>query len=200
MRRKLLLILGSSATAAAVLGLGANAALAATWTVSNGGTNLGATQSGNATMKDVTTSNTLTCTSGTAKVTIANGTGLSGTGIGTIPSITYGGCTGPLSISFSVTQVGTWNLNASSYSGGVTTGTVSNIDAKLSGLLCTAEVTGTASSTYTNSTGTLAVSRDGNLLTVKSASCLGVLNKNDVVAYTGSDKLNNTPYVKITSP
>jgi hypothetical protein len=199
MRKHMLKLAGATAAVGAVLALSVGTAMAATtFTVTNGGTNLPATQVG--TSKMVDGSSTLSCTGGTGKVTIANGTGLSGTGIGTIPSITYSGCTGPLSISFTVTQVGTWTLNAASYAAGVTTGTITNVDAKLSGSLCTAEVTGTVTATYTNATGTLAVSPDGNLLTVKSASCLGVLKAGDVVKYTGSDKLNNTPYVSITSP
>jgi hypothetical protein len=199
MRTRMLKLAGATATVAAVVALGAGVALAApTFTVTNGGTNLPATQVGSSTLVDG--SSTLTCTGGTGKVTAANGTGLSGTGLATLSSVTFSGCTGPFSITFTVTPVGTWSLNAANSAGGTTTGTITNVDAKLSGTLCTAEVTGTVDASYVNSTGTLTVSPDGSLLTVKSASCLGVLNKGDVVKYNGKDKLNNTPYISISSP
>jgi len=190
---------GASAAAATVLALAASPALAApTFTVTHGGTNLPATAQGTFTMVDG--SNTFTCTAGTFKVTIPNGTGLSGAGIGTIPAIAFGGCTGPLSISVTVTLVGTPTINIVSISGGVVIGTITGVDLKLSGTLCTAEITGTVDFSYNSSTGVFTISPDGNLLTVKSASCLGVLNKGDVVKLNGSFKLKNAPFVDITSP
>jgi hypothetical protein len=195
----MLKLAGATATVAAVVALGAGVALAApTFTVSNGGTNLPATQVGSSTLVDG--SSTLTCTSGTGKVTATNGSGKSGTGLATLSSVTFGGCTGPFGIAFTVTPVGTWTLNATSSSGGTTVGTITGVDAKLSGTLCTAEVTGTVDASYNNTSGTLTVSPDGTALTVKSASCLGVLNKGDSVKYNGADKLNNTPFITITSP
>ncbi len=199
MRKHMLKLAGATATIAAVVGLGAGTALAATtFTVTNGGANLPATQQGNATLVDG--SSTLKCTGGTGKVTIANGSGQSGTDLAQLSSVTFSGCTGPLSITFTVSPVGTWELNAASSSGGTTTGTISNVKANLSGTLCTATVAGTVDASYSNSTGTLTVSPDGNLLTVTSASCLGVLKAGDVVKYNGADKLNNTPYIQISSP
>lgn len=99
-----------------------------------------------------------------------------------------------------MTQVGTWPINAIWYSSGVTTGTITNVDVKISGSLCTAEVAGTVSFTYINSTGILAVSPDDSLLKVKSASCLGVLNTDDVIDFTGSFQDETSPFLQITSP
>jgi len=199
MRKHMLKLAGATAAVAAVVALGAGTALAATtFTVANGGTNLPATQQGNATLVDG--SNTLKCTGGTGKVTATNGSGKSGTNIAQLSSVTFSGCTGPLSITFTVAPVGTWALNAVASSGGTTTGTISNVKANLSGTLCTATVAGTVDASYVNSTGTLTVSPDGSLLTVTSASCLGVLKAGDVVKYNGVDKLNNTPFITITSP
>jgi hypothetical protein len=190
---------GASATAATVLALAASPALAAaTFTVTHGGTNLPATAQGAFTLADG--GNTFSCTAGTFKVTIPNGTGLSGTGIGTIPGISFGGCTGPLGISVTVTLVGTPTINIVSITGGVVTGTITGVDLKLSGTLCTAEITGTVDFSYTSATGVFTISPDGNLLTVKSASCLGILNTGDVVKLNGSFKLKNTPFIDITSP
>ena len=204
MRIHKLNLAGAVATVAAVVALGAGTAwAAATWTVANGGAGLPFTQVGTSTMKDTSTGDTLSCTGGSGTINIPNGAGLNGNGIGSIATIGFTGCTGPLSISFTVTPGSTlWTLNAFSYdnSTGITDGTITNVDAKLAGVLCTAEITGTVDASYKNSTGTLVVSPNGNLLTVKSATCLGVLKAGDVVQFNGTYRLNNTPYVQITSP
>jgi hypothetical protein len=199
MRMHMLKLASATATIAAVVALGAGTALAATtFTVTNGGTDLAATQQGSSTLVDG--SSTLTCTGGSGDVTIKNGSGQSGTDLAQLSSVAFSGCTGPFGIAFTVSPVGTWELNAASSSGGTTTGTVVDVDANLSGTLCTATVTGTVDASYNNTTGTLTISPDGSLLTVKSASCLGVLNKGDTVKYNGADKLKNTPYISISSP
>jgi hypothetical protein len=199
MSKNWLRLAAASAAAATVLALGTVPALAATtFTVANGGMNLPAAAQGNFTLVDGT--NTFTCPAGAFKVTILNGIGLSGIGIGTIPAISFGGCTGPLSINVTVTPVGTPKINAVSITGGIVSGTITGVDLKLSSTLCTAEITGTVDFSYNSGTGVFTISPDGNLLTVKSASCLGILNTGDVVKLNGSFKLKNTPYIDITSP
>src|SRR5438067_6834916 len=88
---------------AAVLGLAAGPALAATtWTVSPGGS-ISAT-AGTTTLKDTGTGTTLNCSSSAAKGTVKSGSGLAGAGIGSITSLTFSGCTGPLGLTFTVTS------------------------------------------------------------------------------------------------
>ena len=183
MYKKMIAILGSAATAAALLSLGSNAAMATTFTVSPAGA-VTATQSGNSTLKDNTTNNTLTCTGGGAKATLSASS--NGSPIGTIGTLTYSGCTGPLNLSFKVTANSLpYNLNVTSFNSGtgVSTGTITGINAALSGPGCTATVKGTVDASYSNSTGNLTVSPDGSALTVTAASCFGIIATGNVVNY-----------------
>jgi hypothetical protein len=183
MYRKMIAIFGSAATIAAVLGLGSNAAMATTYTVSPAGA-VTATQSGSSTLKDVATNNTLTCTGGGGKATLSASS--NGSPIGTISALTYSGCTGPLSLSFKVTANSLpYDLNVTSYnsSTGVSSGTITGINASLSGFACTATVKGTVDASYSNSTGNLTVSPDGSALTVTAANCLSIVAAGNVVDY-----------------
>jgi hypothetical protein len=174
-----------------------------TWTVTPGGQSTGTAT--NVTLKDMSTGSTLTCASSTAQATVQSGSGLSGTGIATVTSSTYTSCTGPLGLSFSV-DTGTvdYQLNASSYADGVTTGTLSGITASMSGLLCSASVAGatastpgTVNGTYTNSTATLAVT-GGDLHIWNVSGCFGLINSGDAVSITANYALS--PGQTITSP
>ena len=177
--------------------ISATSALAATYTITNGGTAL-SFKAGTTTLKDTTSDNTLTCTSSSSTADIATGSN-NGSPLGTVTALSFSSCTGPLDISFTVTPTGLpYKLDATSSSGGVTDGTMA-VSASLSGTLCTATVSGTVDGTYTNSTHTLAVSPDGKLLTVTSASCLGVISKGDVVDFNGSYvEQGSGPYLSIT--
>jgi hypothetical protein len=109
------------------------------------------------------------------KGTLKSGSGLSGTAIGTITGTTFTTCTGPLGLTFTVKQVGTWNLSITSNSGGTSVGNISNVDATLSGPLCSATVKGAADATYVNSTGGLTlkpVSGSGHTLTAGSPAAV----------------------------
>jgi hypothetical protein len=44
------------------------------------------------------------------------------------------------------------------------------------------------------------VSPNGELLTVKSATCEGWLNAGEAVEFNGTYRLNKTPYVLLSSP
>jgi hypothetical protein len=190
MRKSLTKVLLSGAVAAtAVLAFSVTPAFAATtYTVAPGGAYTGS--AGTTTFTDSTTGSTLTCKSGTAAGTLKNGAGLSGTGIGTITSTTFTTCTGPLGITFTVKQVGTWSLNLTAYASPISTGYISGIDATLSGSLCSATVTGSADATYSNSTGVLTlkpVSGSGHTLTVSNVNgCLGLLNNGNTSTFNGA--------------
>lgn len=218
MRRKIAKLVVGGGVLAAALSI-AMPAYAATWTVSGGTSWTAALSSGTtATLTDTTSSTSFQCTVSTAAGTIKNGTGLSGTALGSITSSTFGNsthkCTGPLGSTGTAAQKAgtTENVDAISYSGGVTTGDVSNIDVilSISDLLgsCTAEVTGTANATYTN-TGTLLSFTNAGTLTVKSATgtgCAGVIKAGDHASYsTGTAGhgyvVSDSPGpLKITSP
>lgn len=197
MRTRLVqVVLAGTAAATAALSLSAlpASAVTTTFSVSPGGSYSGS--AGTTTLKDTTSDNTLTCTSATAAGTLKSGSGLSGTDIGTITSTTFNKCTGPLKLTFTVKQSGTWDVNITSNSGGVSTGFISNVSATLSGSGCTATVTGEADATYSNSTGVLTlapVSGSGHVLTVASASgCLGVINTGDTTTFSGAYTISPT--------
>ncbi|ROO86781.1 hypothetical protein EDD29_4361 [Actinocorallia herbida] len=202
MRKSSSAMLVAAAAAAGVVCVGAPA-FAATWTVTPGGA-VTAT-AGTTTLKDVTSGATLTCTSSTTDATVQSGTGLSGTAIATITNVNFTSCKGPLGIKFNVVNNGvSYQLNAVSYASGVTTGTLDNVTATMSGLLCSASVGGTTATTpgsvngtYTNSTGVLAVS-GGNLHVWNVSGCFGLLHNGDAVTYTANYTL--APTLTITSP
>src|SRR5215467_8814687 len=130
------------AATAAVVGLSAAPAFAATWTVKPGGAITA--KAGTTTLKDNNTGNTLTCASSSGKGSVKKGSGLSGTGIGSITALAFSTCKGPLGLTFTVhTSAFPWHLNAVSFSSGVTTGTITHIHATLSGPGCSATVDGT---------------------------------------------------------
>ncbi|WP_335982679.1 hypothetical protein [Streptomyces sp. CA2R106] len=197
----------TGAAFAAALGLAISPASAAgTWTVTGGGAFTGT--STNTVLKDTATGTTLTCKTSTATGTAANTTGASGTGIASIASVAWTSCSGPLGITFTVTADGTpWALNAVSYSGGVTTGTLTGVKAHISGLGCTATFAGASSTTaatldvtYTNSTHDLKVLGTGNLHAYNvSGTCLGLINSGDATTYSGDYTVSPTT-LQITSP
>ncbi|GAA1683840.1 hypothetical protein GCM10009765_36480 [Fodinicola feengrottensis] len=181
----------------------APAQAAPTWSVtgSPGGTLSGA--AGTTTLTDGGV--VLKCTSSTAGGTIANGTGLPGTNIAQITSITFVHCTGPAGLTFTVTQSGVWALNAVNYASGVTQGTITNVTAALSGPGCAATVSGSVAGTYTNSTAVLNVDPTlnaalGTQLTVSGASgCFGLIHNGDHPTFSGAYTITpNT--IAITSP
>src|SRR5262245_46169215 len=96
-----------SAALAGVLALPASPALAATnigvaatWTVKPGGAITA--KAGVTTLKDTKTGSTLSCKTSSGKGTVKSGSGLSGTGIGSITALSFSTCTGPLGLTFTV--------------------------------------------------------------------------------------------------
>jgi len=199
-------VLLATAAAAATIGLGASQALAATWTVKPGGAITGT--SGTTTLKDTSTGSVLTCKSSKATGTVKSGSGLSGTGIGSIKTATFSTCTGPLGLTFTVTTGHLpWHLNAVSYSSGVTHGTITGIHATLSGSGCSAVVDGTGatanngkvSGTYTNSTHQLKIlTTGGNLHVYNVSGCAGLINSGDSTTFSATYAI--APGQTITSP
>jgi hypothetical protein len=201
MRKQLGRAILAAGTVVAALGLAIPAALASgTWTVS-GGPNF--TGHGTVTLTDVTTKVSFTCTI-TLAGTVTNQTHSTNTAIGRITTVTLSNCTGPPGST--VTGSGTMGtINASSYSGGVTTGTITNVDLVLAitSILgrCTAAVKGTAGITYTNSSGLLRFTTSGDSLTGAASSCPGI-SMGDAWTITGSVTLTGSPVnpVQVSQP
>jgi hypothetical protein len=197
-----IVVMGAAATA--VIGLSSAPAFSATtFTVKPGGAITA--NAGKTTLKDKNTGSTLSCASSSGKGSLKKGSGLSGTGIGSISALTFSTCTGPLGLTFTVKTTNLpWKLNAVSFSSGVTSGTITGIKATLTGPSCSASVAGaTASSTgtvnvkYSNSTGKLTTS-GGNLHVFNVNGCAGLINSGDATTFTGSYAIS--PKQTITSP
>jgi len=210
MRKRLTAILVSGGAAAAI-GLGTTAALAssinATWTVSPGGS---ITSSGSGQVKDSTTGTTAKCTSISLNGTLKSGSGLSGTGLGSVTSASFSGCTiGTIGVNVAVHGL-PWSLNALKYNStsGVTTGNVKGIDLVATTTGCSATLDGTAAGanngvtgiTYTNSTGKIKLTSGSgaNLHSWGVVGCFGLVNNGDVQKASGT--LTVTPMQKISSP
>jgi hypothetical protein len=200
----------TGAATALVIGVSTSAALAvnATWTVKPGGAITA--KAGTTTLTDTTTHQAVVCTSSSTKATLKKGSGLSGTGIGSITSVSFSNCTGS-GFTFTVTPGHLpWHLNATSFNktSGVTTGTITGIHSALSVPgLCSAVVDGTGGSanngmvkiTYTNSTGKLKVlPTGGNLHVYNVKGCAGLINSGDASTFTGTYTVS--PKQTITSP
>jgi hypothetical protein len=177
-------------------------ASAATWTVTPGGPFTGS--AGLTKLKIQETGVQLQCNSASAAGTAKSGSGLSNP-LATLPplGVKFNTCSGPFGLSFTVQHVGTWNLNGVTYNAatGVTTGTLSNITANITGPGCNATVTGTVNVTYTNSTHKLAVLPNYTLLVSfvsSSANCLGLIVQGNHASFDGVFTIS--PALVVTSP
>jgi len=170
--------------------LGATTVLAAaTWTVRPGGPV--SMKSGKLILTDTATGAALTCPSTALSGTLKSGSGLPGTGIGSITTVHPLFCPTPQGISFTLRARDLpWHLNVSSYNAttGVVTGSLSHLQVGVSGTACTAVIdgmSGTASDgtvrvSYTNSTGRFrSRTTGGNLHFYHVRGCAGLLNTGD---------------------
>lgn len=202
-------ILFTGGATALAVGASAGVALAVTITfsISPGGSI--SASAGKTTLKDVKTGSVLSCTSSKSTGTLKKGHGISGANLGSITKLTFSGCTGPLGLTFTVSNSNfPWTLSGTSYNAtsGVTTGTITGIKSHLSGPSCSANVAGSTASTpgkvkitYTNSTHKLKVLASGGTLHVYSVKgCAGLINSGDATQFTGTYTVS--PAQKITSP
>jgi len=199
------LIAGSAAVLAATLG--ATAAFAATtWTIKPGGA-ISSTAT-NVHFRDTMTGSIFTCTSVAFSGTLKSGSGLPGSGAGSISAATFTNCTGPLGVTFAITPKDLpWHLNLSSYSGGVAMGSISHMQIMLGGPSCQSLISGTSATannghvrfSYADGTGRLTtLTTGGNLHFYNVMGCAGLFNTNDPLTVSGTFPLN--PKQKITSP
>jgi hypothetical protein len=199
------LMAGSAAVLAATLG--ATAAFAATtWTIKPGGA-ISSTAT-NVHFRDTTTGSIFTCTSVAFSGTLKSGSGLPGSGAGSISAATFTNCTGPLGVTFAITPKDLpWHLNLSSYSGGVAMGSISHMQIMLGGPSCQSLISGTSATannghvrfSYADGTGRLTtLTTGGNLHFYNVMGCAGLFNNNNPLTISGTFPLS--PKQKITSP
>jgi len=212
MRRRLLGILAAGALTAAVAVMGAGPANAATWTVgptppTGPFTFTGA--AGQTLLTDTTTGTQLTCTSSTATGNAIRGSGQPGAGIAKITGTTFSNCTGPLGISFTVLHSGTWLLNAVTPTATGADGTITAIQARLSGSLCSATVSGSVPAKFVNSNTATPPSQaqlqvlptNPGTLTISNVSgCFGLIRNGDKASFRGTYNITNPVPLRITSP
>lgn len=166
MKRPHARILVTAAAAASAVGLAVAPASAATWTVSPANTSITATQSGNTVMSSGSAK--ITCTGGSITGSTSNGANAV---LATIGSGSESGCKDSVvGASWTITLSG-GTLTGSSYSNGVTTGTISGVTAKASSSVCSFTASGSLNGTYTNSSGTLSIT--GGSLTLSNVSGFG---------------------------
>jgi hypothetical protein len=191
-----------------VIGVGIGVALAVTAVpeidVSPGGAITAS--AGTTTLTDSNTGAVLTCASSSSSGSLnAEGDPT----LGSITALSFSNCTGPLGLTFTVTNSGfPWKLTASAFSSstGVTTGKISGIKSHLSGPSCSADVAGTTATTpgtvkatYTNSSGVLKVLTTGGTLHVYNVSgCAGLINSGDATTFSGSYTISPKQTVKAT--
>jgi hypothetical protein len=196
------------ALTASVAAASPGASAARTWTVKPGGSITGTAL--NPTLKDTATGTSLTCKTLNAAGKAKSGSGLTGTGIASLTSISFKTCTGPAGITFTVTPGHLpWKLNANSYNAatGVTKGVITGAHGSLSGPGCSAVVDGTSATagngtvagTYTNSKHQLkTLTTGGNLHIYKVSGCFGLIRDGDPATLSGTATI--TPAQTITSP
>ena len=202
-------ILITGAATAATIGASAGVALAVaiTFTISPGGAITAS--AGTTKLTDTNTGSVLQCTSSSSSGTLKSGSGISGTNIGSITKLTFSNCTGPLGLTFTVTNSGfPWTLHGTAFNAtsGVTTGNITGIKSTLTGPSCSASVAGATATTpgkvkvtYTNSTHKLKVVAGGGTLHVWNVSgCAGLINSGDATTFVGTYTVS--PAQTITSP
>ena len=204
--RRILLTGGATALAVGV-SAGVALAVAITFSISPGGAITA--KAGTTKLHDVNTNQNLQCTSSTSSGTLKSGHGISGTNLGSITKLSFSNCTGPLGLTFTVTNSGfPWTLSGTSFNAGTgtTTGFINGIKSHLSGTGCSADVAGATATakgkvkvTYTNSTHKLKVlASGGNLHVFNVNGCAGLINSGDATQFTGTYTV--TPAQTITSP
>jgi hypothetical protein len=209
-RRRVLLLAGCAATlAVAVSPAAPSAASAAGWSVSPGGPVTG-DQSGKVTIADTVTGKSVVCRSTAAAGSFQPGTGLAGTGIGSLRSLSLAGCAAAGGVAVTARAGGLpWSLTAGKYlaAKATTYGTLTGLHLTLSATGCSATVDGTGATSddgsvvihIHNAPSKLKFEAAGGTLHVYVASgCTGVFTNGDAVTVDNAYLLS--PAQAITSP
>jgi hypothetical protein len=179
---------------------------ATSWTVRPGGPI--SMKSGTYTLKDTLTGTTIICASSSLSGTIKSGSGHSGTGIGSIATVSISYC-GNLGMYTLTPGDLPWHLNTKSYNPatGVVTGSLSHIHLTLAAPNCHAGIDGTSGGasdgivtfTYANSTAKLkALTTGGNLHFYNVHGCAGLVRNSDPATVSATFPV--APKQAITSP
>jgi hypothetical protein len=210
MSKRLARTLLATAAATLVAALGATAALAATtWTVRPGGAVTA--RFGMVRLTDTRTGALVLCPA-TIRAALKGGSGLSGTGLGSISAATFGTCTGPLGTQFTLKLTHPpFRLNTASYNSGTgtTTGGVTGIHGTFTGPSCDYVLDGTGAGqdngavavSYVNGTHKLRLlATGGNLHAYRAMGCgfLAGVDNGDRLTLAGTGTV--TPAQAITSP
>jgi hypothetical protein len=197
----------AAAVLAAVLGV-TNALAATTWTVRPGGAI--PLKSGTLVLTDTKTHSNIVCESSRFTGMLKSGSGLSGTGIGSITGGSFTTCNNSLGPTFILTMTDLpWPVNLATYNAtkGVARGSFGHIQIKVAGPSCAAVIDGTSGTAsdgivkfaYTNSTAALkSLATGGNLHFYNVSGCLGLFISGDPV--TLSATFTVSPKQTITSP
>ncbi|WP_327371378.1 hypothetical protein [Streptomyces sp. NBC_01217] len=205
----------ATAVAAAAFGLTATSASAtaqASWTVVNPNANgsfAASLKAGTtADLLDISTGQSVACYSATASGSATNGVHPDGTNLAQINTATFGDavsdpCDGPLGSAFSAVANAPISLNASSYSGGVTSGTLTNVNVTITGDtlfgVCTATISGSAgNASYNNATGELTINNGTGLTISDVDNCAGLMNDGDTASFSATYVLDDP--ITVTSP
>jgi hypothetical protein len=202
---KALIVTAATASVITMAAAPTLATSAKTWTVKPGGTIAGAAK--NVVVTDATAGQSVTCATSSAAGSLKTGSGLSGTGIGSITSIAFNNCS-ILGMSISVTLTGTMPINATAYNATtkVVTETITKIHGSLNASGCSATVDGTAATAnngtvkakFMDTGSKLKVLSTGSTLHLYNVNCFGVINNGDSVNFTGTYTVK--PAQTITSP
>jgi hypothetical protein len=197
----------AAAVLAAVLGA-TNALAATTWTVRPGGSI--SLRSRTLVLTDTKTHSNIVCASSRFSGVLKSGSGLSGTGIGSITAGSFTTCNNALGPTFTLTMTDLpWQVNFTAYNAtkGIATGSFRHIQIRVAGPSCAAVIDGSSSTasdgivkiTYTNSTAALKpLATGGNLHFHNVSGCFGLfINGNPV---TLSATFTVSPKQTITSP
>lgn len=197
-------------TVAAVLATGPVTASPAgatvpTWTVHPGGAVMAT--AGATTLTDTATGTVLNCRSSNMSGTVKAGSGLPGTGIGSVATASYQ-CFAPVGVPHLTARGLPWQLNLASYTAatGVSRGTISHIRLAFSYFNCTAVIGGASATSggevavsYASKTSTLKLLASGGTLHwYRVRNCAGLMASGDPVSLTASYVV--TPKQVITSP
>lgn len=192
-----LLTLSAAALALGLSAASASAATAVTWKVSPGGAISGS--AGTTKVTDKTSGLTVTCTSSSVTGSLKSGSGLKGTGLGTVTALNFSNCSvDGITLSLASGPV-KYSVNFTSYKAGVSTGTISKIHFTISSSECSAVIDGTSGTahngkvkiTYTNKTAALKILTTGSTLHVYDVNgCLGAISNGDAGNISGSYKIS----------
>lgn len=201
------IVLAVVAVLAATTSLYPRSALAATtWTVNPGG-HITAT-SGTAVLTDTRTGASVSCATSSLTGSLKSGSGLSGTGIGSISAFSLSSCTGPGGQTFTSTSNGfPWQVNALTYNGhrarardvGTTTGVIFGGSDTLSSAFCSWWWHGQPAMLmfqYSNNTAKMTTLATNGMTLYNVSGCSGQFNTGDVMTLSANYTVSPTQTIE----